>query len=285
MTNSPFFSSIDYNEISTLILFNVLNQRNTIKDIVLFCYVIMSCMLYESNSFDEQIFYVHQLGHFNYRDIVHFFLWTFLMIMRYKKENEIQSEIKFCNEMISYIKLNNILPLHETMELIRQVNVIESKNRKIITIRETSSQNAKYKKGIAYSIVIFEVKENEIRSIKEAILSSLHNGYEENEDGSILINYNNKVRSVVFYILTSKHTRFVMKELCSPIKMINEAFSLMKDFSNMLSVDKVNNDRLLDLLCSIVFYFNLIDIYKDLKIDFILSKIIDILYHNNINSV
>ena len=106
MTNSPFFSSIDYNEISTLILFNVLNQRNTIKDIVLFCYVIMSCMLYESNSFDEQIFYVHQLGHFNYRDIVHFFLWTFLMIMRYKKENEIQSEIKFCNEMISYIKLN-----------------------------------------------------------------------------------------------------------------------------------------------------------------------------------
>ena len=196
-------------------------------------------MLYESNSFDEQIFYVHQLGHFNYRDIVHFFLWTFLMIMRYKKENEIQSEIKFCNEMISYIKLNNILPLHETMELIRQVNVIESKNRKIITIRESSSQNAKYKKGIAYSIVIFEVKENEIRSIKEAILSSLH----------------------------------------------NEAFSLMKDFSNMLSVDKVNNDRLLDLLCSIVFYFNLIDIYKDLKIDFILSKIIDILYHNSINSV
>ena len=47
------------------------------------------------------------------------------------------------------------------------------------------------------------MKENEIRSIKEAILSSLHNGYEENEDGNILINYNNKVRSVVFYILTS----------------------------------------------------------------------------------
>ena len=70
-----------------------------------------------------------------------------------------------------------------------------------------------------------------------------------------------------------------MKELCSPIKMINEAFSLMKDFSNMLSVDKVNNDRLLDLLCSIVFYFNLIDIYKDLKIDIILNKIISILYH------
>ena len=68
------------------------------------------------------------------------------MIMRYKKENEIQSEIKFCNEMISYIKLNNILPLHETMELIRQVNVIESKKRKIITIRESSSQNVKYKK-------------------------------------------------------------------------------------------------------------------------------------------
>ena len=70
-----------------------------------------------------------------------------------------------------------------------------------------------------------------------------------------------------------------MKELNSPMKMLVESFSLMKEFANMLTISKLNTDRLLDLLCSIVFYFNLIDIYKDLKIDIILNKIISILYH------
>lgn len=181
--------------------------------------------------------------------------------------------------MINYLKKNNILPLHETLELIRQVNVIESKFNKIIKCTDNSSRITN-KKRMPFSIVLFEVKEKEIRLIKDAIVSSLRKGYEESEEGNILINYKNTKRTVVFYILIiNKHTKFIMKELNYPMKMLVESFSLMKEFSNMLTISKLNTDRLLDLLCSIVFYFNLIDIYKDLKKDFILNKIISILYH------
>ena len=262
------YHPINYNDISTLIFHNVLSQRNKIKDILLVSYVIVSCMLYETNSFEEQISYIQHIGYLNYRDIIHFFLWVFLMIIRYKNNKDIQREISFCNEMISYLKKNNILPLHETLELIRQVNVIESKFNKIIKCTDNSSRITN-KKRMPFSIVLFEVKEKEIRLIKDAIVSSLRKGYEESEEGNILINYKNTKRTVVFYILINKHTKFIMKELNSPMKMLVESFSLMKEFSNMLTISKLNTDRLLDLLCSIVFYFNFIDIYKDLKIDFI----------------
>ena len=235
-------------------------------------------MLYETNSFEEQISYIQHIGYLNYRDIIHFFLWVFLMIIRYKNNKDIQREISFCNEMISYLKKNNIFPLHETLELIRQVNVIESKFNKIIKCTDNSSRITN-KKRMPFSIVLFEVKEKEIRLIKDAIVSSLRKGYEESEEGNILINYKNTKRTVVFYILINKHTKFIMKELNSPMNMLVESFSLIKEFSNMLTISKLNTDRLLDLLCSIVFYFNLIDIYKDLKIDIILNKIISILYH------
>ena len=64
-----------------------------------------------------------------------------------------------------------------------------------------------------FSIVLFEVKEKEIRLIKDAIVSSLRKGYEESEEGNILINYKNTKRTVVFYILINKHTKFIMKEI------------------------------------------------------------------------
>ena len=90
------------------------------------------------------------------------------MIIRYKNSKDIQREISFCNEMISYLKKNNIFPLHETLELIRQVNVIESKFNKIIKCTDNSSRITN-KKRMPFSIVLFEVKEKEIRLIKDAM--------------------------------------------------------------------------------------------------------------------